>query len=138
MVGILYNILGVVLFQILRTILSFICCGRCGTSSKIEIEREWNPQFTGVFKRPHEPTLPLTLTDEELSQGWEIYTEKAFGGRREFKVKKALHHHDPNRQGTYLRTWEVLQEQYLSSYDIFKNDEYKAALKATFERINKE
>jgi hypothetical protein len=93
----------------------------------------WSPQFTGTYKKACNPAIHKELDDVHKAHGWEVTRERAdFGGKREFLIKRRMHGMD-KEVPPLLRTWEVIGESYISSYNILANPEYAKAMKGFYE-----
>eukprot|EP00753_Platysulcus_tardus_P018673 PLAT7004.19.p1 GENE.PLAT7004.19~~PLAT7004.19.p1 ORF type:complete len:1050 (+),score=341.53 PLAT7004.19:205-3150(+) len=93
-------------------------------------DRNWNPPFCGIYAQEMDPREHLTLSAAELADGWKL---EDYGGKQlRFKVWKedGVIAHVRHLTGQRKRTWEVMRDSQLHTYDIEMNPSYRRAIRA--------
>merc|ERR1711871_239817 len=91
-------------------------------SLNIPPKRKFLPEFTGIYKRQCDPIDvhlgKCKLRNAEVKAGWKLEEDPETG-----KIFKVKHHASDDK--TLMKTWEVIGENSLCSYEIEDNQNYK-------------
>eukprot|EP00943_MAST-04B_sp_MAST-4B-sp1_P009956 g9956.t1 len=119
-----YKIINSFFHSIWASISSVFCPGRSANTTL-----RFNPPLTSTFKRPLDPLIKhhtletlkkigFGWTIEECKEKCDLGLELMFQGDRKFLVKK------DTANGKLKKTWEVIKESGLHTYDIADNPKY--------------
>ena len=92
------------------------------------------PRLTGPYEYKIPSDMEYELTDEELEEGWRLIRDQSRDAMAKSKIKLRTENDYLGDAGERLRTWEVINEYAIASYDIMANSAYQKAIGGTCNR----
>lgn len=86
------------------------------------------PTFTGPYEYELPTDMDYELNQEEIDDGWRIVRDTRRGGMSKVKIKLRLESGYLGEAGEKLRTWEVISQYAIASYDVMANPRYQKAI----------
>eukprot|EP01138_Halocafeteria_seosinensis_P011584 gb/GECG01011833.1/.p1 GENE.gb/GECG01011833.1/~~gb/GECG01011833.1/.p1 ORF type:complete len:1174 (+),score=115.66 gb/GECG01011833.1/:1-3522(+) len=88
------------------------------------------PRFTGSYEYKIPGDMDYELSEEEIEDGWRLIRDQSRGAMAKSKIKLRTESDYLGDTGEKLRTWEVINEYAIASYDIMANSQYQKAIGA--------